>query len=202
MGAISLLQHFFVFVFIQCIYCDEIFESDLGEDMKIGLADGGYQSVKLKCGSDSMHVNLLTDEDFAGVIYTRGSFYDRDTSCFLDPGYRIGQRSFNMNFSLDDCKTKKNGEVYTNVLVLQHDKELIMPGDAAFSLECDFNKPRDITVSANLHNQPRSVISRISLTDADPGAKHKRAKRSTIESEDDAAEITPEKVKSMSKTEL
>jgi hypothetical protein len=35
-------------------------------------------------------------------------------------------------------------------VVVQHDDELIMPGDAAFTLECDFSRPRDITVSADL----------------------------------------------------
>jgi hypothetical protein len=41
--------------------------------------------------------------------------------------------------------------------VVQHDDELIMPGDAAFTLECDFSRPRDITVSADLETD-RSVL--------------------------------------------
>lgn len=65
------------------------------------------------------------------------------------------KRSFNMSFDLDKCQTKQKGKVYTNVLVLQHDKELIMPGDAAFTLECDFEKPREVTLQANLN---RSVL--------------------------------------------
>jgi len=44
----------------------------------------------------------------------------------------------------------QESEVYSNVVVVQHDDELIMPGDAAFTLECDFSRPRDVTVSADL----------------------------------------------------
>jgi len=44
----------------------------------------------------------------------------------------------------------QDSEVYSNVVVVQHDDELIMPGDAAFTVECDFSRPRDITVSADL----------------------------------------------------
>lgn len=40
--------------------------------------------------------------------------------------------------------------MYSNVLVVQYDKDLIMPGDAAFNLECDFSRPRDVTVNADL----------------------------------------------------
>ena len=44
----------------------------------------------------------------------------------------------------------QESEVYSNVVVVQHDDEIIMPGDAAFTLECDFSRPRDVTVSADL----------------------------------------------------
>jgi hypothetical protein len=44
----------------------------------------------------------------------------------------------------------QESDVYSNVVVVQHDDELIMPGDAAFTLECDFSRPRDVTVSADL----------------------------------------------------
>jgi hypothetical protein len=52
--------------------------------------------------------------------------------------------NFHISFHLQDS------DVYTNVVVVQHDDELIMPGDAAFTLECDFSRPRDVTVSADL----------------------------------------------------
>lgn len=136
--------------------------------MSIGVPDGGYKSVKLKCGSNSMHVDLETEDDFSGVIYTRGSFHNRESPCFLDPGHKRGQRSFSINFPLDRCKTLKvihifdifykfynlyfqqKGDVFSNVLVVQNDKDLILPGDAAFNLECDFRQPRNVTVNADL----------------------------------------------------
>lgn len=43
--------------------------------------------------------------------------------------------------------------------MLQHDKELIMPGDAAFNLECDFNKPRDIVVTADIQRYMLIIAS-------------------------------------------
>lgn len=45
------------------------------------------------------------------------------------------------------------GDKYRNILIIQHDDELVTPGDAAFILECDFSKPRDLAVSADL-NEP------------------------------------------------
>jgi len=39
--------------------------------------------------------------------------------------------------------------------VIQHDDELLTPGDAAFTLECDFSKPRDLTVTADLNGSKK-----------------------------------------------
>jgi hypothetical protein len=47
----------------------------------------------------------------------------------------------------------QESDVYSNVVVVQHDDELIMPGDAAFTLECDFSRPTNVTVSADLANR-------------------------------------------------
>lgn len=41
--------------------------------------------------------------------------------------------------------------MFSNVLVLQSDKDLIMPGDAAFKLECNFEELRNITVATQLN---------------------------------------------------
>jgi hypothetical protein len=70
----------------------------------------------------------------------------------------------------------QDSEVYSNVVVVQHDDELIMPGDAAFTLECDFSRPRDITVSANLEAD-RSVHlcegeSKAIIKGSDDSAQH------------------------------
>ncbi|KAJ3656082.1 hypothetical protein Zmor_015183 [Zophobas morio] len=194
----KLVTLFVLMVQLSGIVCDKkdgIFQTDIGNQMTIGLSDEGYKSVQLKCGSNSMVVKLETEEDFEGVIYTRGSFSDKKSSCFLDPGYRKGQRSFSIKFPLDECNTHKKGEIYSNTLVLQHDKELIMPGDAAFHLECDYSKPRDVTVNADLQKD-NSVVSRISLTDADPSFKEKRRnKRTTAENISDTVILTQDFLK-------
>lgn len=151
--------------------------------MEIGLSHKGYKTVELKCGAETMVVNLETDDEFLGVIYTRGSFYDKNSPCFYDTGNRRGQKSFELRIPFDSCHTKQvrrccskefdfqwnnyffyartasyifyepvlqGDSIYSNILILQHDKELIMPGDAAFHLECDFSKPRDVIVTADL----------------------------------------------------
>lgn len=60
-----------------------------------------------------------------------------------------------MKFALDQCQTIKDGDVYSNVVVLQHDPDLVTPGDSAFALECDFRKPRSLTVGANFQARER-----------------------------------------------
>jgi hypothetical protein len=71
--------------------------------MEIGVANSGYRRVQLRCGADYMQVDVETDQDFGGVIYTRGSYHNRKPPCFLDP--RAG-RSFSLKFPLSQCQTK------------------------------------------------------------------------------------------------
>lgn len=47
------------------------------------------------------------------------------------------------------------GNLYKNVIVVQHDPDLVTPGDSAFELECDFRKSRSLEVSANLQARER-----------------------------------------------
>ncbi|XP_018569272.1 cuticlin-1 [Anoplophora glabripennis] len=144
---IALLWYKFPLV---CMDSNDIFRQDIGDKMEIGLSDKGYKTVELNCGSESMVVNLETDDEFLGVVYTRGSFYDKKPPCFSETGDKRWQTSFKMKIPFDSCNTKQENNIYSNVLILQHDKELILPGDAAFNLECDFSKPRDVIVTADL----------------------------------------------------
>ncbi|GLH09632.1 Uncharacterized protein GBIM_14689, partial [Gryllus bimaculatus] len=67
----------------------------------------------------------------------------------------------------------QEADTYSNVVVVQADEELVMPGDAAFALQCDFSRPRDVTVGADLSassDRTGAVWSRISLVEADPAA--------------------------------
>jgi hypothetical protein len=57
-----------MFIFFSIL---EIWEQDLGDSFKIDASTEGLQKVNLKCGSDHMYVELETQDDFAGVMYTR-----------------------------------------------------------------------------------------------------------------------------------
>ncbi|XP_017877226.1 uncharacterized protein LOC108623313 isoform X2 [Ceratina calcarata] len=137
---------------------EEIWEHDLSTDMQIGASTEGYERVGLNCEEDRMIVQVETSKDFSGVIYTQGSFHSRQLPCFIDPD-RGG--NFTLTIPFNKCGIKKEGDRYKNILVLQHDDELIIPGDAAFVLECE---------SQLKSNQvEREIKSSISLVDADPG---------------------------------
>ncbi|XP_050454569.1 uncharacterized protein LOC126853127 isoform X1 [Cataglyphis hispanica] len=180
-------------------YAEEIWQQDLSKDMQIGASTEGYDRVGLRCGAEKMTVELRTTEDFSGVIYTQGNFYSREPSCFLDP---VRGRSFTMSIPLNKCDTERNGEKYSNVVVIQHDDELLTPGDAAFTLECDFSKPRDLTVTANLNgNKKRYTRSSIALVDADPG-RDRRKRAAYVESYDDEVVFMPQKAYRKTNDEL
>lgn len=163
-----------------------------------------------------MQIELVTKEEFTGVIYTRGSFYKQKAPCFMEGR---GARSLTMKFPLGQCQTLQEGDVFSNVVVVQHDPELVTTGDAAFQVECDFRKPRSITVNADLqakdarwvyllrihHKQSTNTQktfstklraaygSRITLTSPDPSAvaTHKRSKRDTVQSDTNEVTFVP-----------
>uniref|UniRef100_A0ABK8F479 ZP domain-containing protein n=2 Tax=Anopheles gambiae TaxID=7165 RepID=A0ABK8F479_ANOGA len=152
---------------------ESLFEQDLGDQFKIDASTQGLQKVNLRCGADSMRIELKTEEDFQGVMYTRGSYYKQTEPCFVKPE-RAG-RTLEMKFNLDQCQTVNNGEVYSNIVVVQHDPDIVTPGDAAFAVECDFRKPRGVTVSSEIQardseEETPTPSSRITLTSPDPSA--------------------------------
>lgn len=101
-----------------------------------------------------MFVNLETEDEFTGVMYTRGSFYDQKEPCFVQSKSR-GARSLTMRFPFDGCNTKTNGETFTNTIVVQHDPDLVTPGDAAFEVSCDFRKSRSLNVETKYEARDR-----------------------------------------------
>lgn len=124
----------------------DVWEQDLTNKFSIDASTEGLQKVQLKCGADSMQIELQTKEDFTGVMYTRGSFYKHKAPCFMEGR---GARSLTMKFPLGQCQTLQDGDLFSNVIVVQHDPELVTTGDSAFQVECDFRKPRSITVGAD-----------------------------------------------------
>lgn len=115
----------------------------------------GIKNVHLKCGSNSMFVQLETEKDFTGVMYTKGSFYDQAEPCFVKPKRQRGSNSLIMRFPFEECHTQQDGDVFTNTVIVQHDPELVTPGDAAFSLLCDFRTPRSLNVEAHYDARAR-----------------------------------------------
>ncbi|XP_001359475.1 uncharacterized protein LOC6591871 isoform X1 [Drosophila persimilis] len=169
----------------------EIWEQDLSDTFKIEGSDQGIQKVNLKCGSNSMNVMLETEKPFTGVMYTRGSFYKQTAPCFMKPTANQGARSLEMNFQLDQCQTLKDGDLYTNIVVIQNDPELITPGDSAFSLECDFRQPRSLDVEASMQARDRVATgSKITLTSPDPAAPTEHLHNSVV-SNSDSVEYIP-----------
>ncbi|KAL7039442.1 hypothetical protein ACKWTF_009910 [Chironomus riparius] len=126
---------------------EDVWEEDLSNKFHIDASTEGIQNVQLKCGADSMQIELLTKEEFTGVMYTRGSFYKQKEPCFIKP--ERGARAVKMNFNFNQCQTLKEGDVFSNIVVIQHDPELVTTGDSAFQLECDFRRPRSLTVGAD-----------------------------------------------------
>ncbi|XP_017105016.2 uncharacterized protein [Drosophila bipectinata] len=169
----------------------EIWEQDLSDTFKIEGSDQGIQKVNLKCGANSMNVVLETEKPFTGVMYTRGSFYKQTPPCFMKPTVNQGSRSLEMNFQLDQCQTLKDGDLYTNIVVIQNDPELITPGDSAFSLECDFRQPRSLDVEASMQARDRVATgSKITLTSPDPAAPTEHLHNSVV-SNSDSVEYIP-----------
>lgn len=84
---------------------EQLWQQDLGDSFRIDASTEGLQKVHLKCGADSMHVFLETEEDFTGVLYTKGSFYKQSEPCFRKPVAGKAARSLSMKFALDECLT-------------------------------------------------------------------------------------------------
>lgn len=98
-----------------------------------------------------MEIELVTEENFNGILYTRGSYHKQTKPCFVKQNLKKGSKTIAMKFNFDQCQTlNDNDQVYTNVVIVQHDEELVTPGDTAFTVECDFRKPRSITIGAEL----------------------------------------------------
>ncbi|XP_055377485.1 uncharacterized protein LOC129609539 [Condylostylus longicornis] len=171
----------------------DIWEKDLTDSFKLDGSDQGIQRVNLKCGAESMHVTLETEKEFTGVMYTRGSFYKKVEPCFTKPITSRGSRSLEMKFNFDQCQTLKDGDVFSNIVVIQNDPELITPGDAAFSLECDFRRPRNLQVQSEFQAKDRTVYgSRITFASPDPSEiKNEMDKYPTVHNNTDTVTYVP-----------
>ena len=58
----------------------EVWEKDMSNEVYIEASSEGFVSVQLTCGKKRMVVEVEMEEDFDGVIYTRGSFMSKYVS--------------------------------------------------------------------------------------------------------------------------
>ena len=55
----------------------ETWEKDMSDEIYIEAIHEGFESVNLSCGNKRMVVEVKMEEDFDGIIYTRGSFMSK-----------------------------------------------------------------------------------------------------------------------------
>ncbi|KAK3891654.1 hypothetical protein Pcinc_004465, partial [Petrolisthes cinctipes] len=160
-------------------------KKDLTNEINIGIRDSGYSRVVLDCEDEHMAFVVTLEEEFEGVVYTRGSFHSRRGPCFLDAS---GGKQFALKFGYKDCGTKYN-EVegaHVNTVVVQHDDDLIFPGDLAFDLKCHDTFKVNTTMS--------SIKSSISMVDPDPSSKSSSKDEVVAKSSSSVVTLTPKRL--------
>lgn len=136
--------------------------SDLSS-LKIGVSHEGFGRAVVDCGDREVAFVISMDEEFHGVLYTRGNFHAKNTACYRNAE---GGKDFALKFGYEDCGMKYDDVSggYSTTVIVQHDDDLIFPGDLAFALFC---RREQQTESSDEDNVERS---RITLVDADPAA--------------------------------
>ena len=61
----------------QIVVRAETWEKDMSDEIYIESSHEGFSSVQLSCGKKRMVVEVKMDDDFDGIIYTRGSFISK-----------------------------------------------------------------------------------------------------------------------------
>ena len=124
-----------------------------------------------------MIVEVLMEEPFEGIFYTRGSYKSGKPPCYFDA---TGDESAKLEIPLDKCKNKrdKEGSGVSNTVIVQHDDYLIYPGDTAFEIACD------------------GARASIGLADPDPSATEMpKHRKSTVTSEEGEVTFTPDDIR-------
>ena len=169
----------------------ETWEKDMSEEIYIEASSEGFTEVKLTCGAKRMVVEVNMEDDFDGIIYTRGSFMSKPKGCFYDAE---DGTSHTLKIPFDKCDVKKDEDGFlSQVIVVQHDDWLIFPGDLAFSLHCKRGEAEG------------SSVARIGLSDPDPSSAGKnlpKHKRSTVESKSGKVVFTPDDIRPRKKKKI
>ena len=76
--------------------------------LTIGVSYEGFSRAVVDCGRDQAAFVISMDEEFHGVVYTRGSYSNKNTACFRDAK---GTKDFALKFPYDDCGMKLVSDV-------------------------------------------------------------------------------------------
>ena len=55
----------------------DLWEKDMSDEIYIEASNEGFTNINLSCGNKRMVVEVKMEEDFDGIIYTRGSFMSK-----------------------------------------------------------------------------------------------------------------------------
>ena len=134
---------------------EELWKKDMTDEVYIEASVEGLKELHLECTKTQMKVKIeLGDhvEGFDGVVYTRGSYQMGKRPCFYD-AQGHDDEELSLQWTFNQCKTKKEDQKKSNVIIIQQDDMLIYPGDMAFELICEGD------------------LATIGIADPDPGAK-------------------------------
>lgn len=71
--------------------------------LTIGVSYEGFTKAVVDCGVADAAFVIGMEDSFQGVVYTRGSFHQKNTACFRDAK---GGKDFALKFAYDDCGMK------------------------------------------------------------------------------------------------
>lgn len=77
-------------------------KSDLSS-LKIGVSHKGFDRAVVDCGDSEVAFIISMDEEFHGVLYTRGNYHAKNSACFRNAE---GGKDFALKFAYDDCGFK------------------------------------------------------------------------------------------------
>ncbi|XP_018007638.1 uncharacterized protein LOC108665399 [Hyalella azteca] len=171
----------------------ETWRSDLSDAIQIGVSSEGFSRAVVDCGDQEMAFVISLDEEFDGVLYTRGSFSSKNTNCFRKAN---GGKDFALKFSYNECGVKFDAAAGgdTTTVIVQFDDDLIFPGDLAFAIICNRTAPR--LDDDNDEESDLPMRSRITLVAADPGAQETGSAAVTSSSTSQVATLYPPEPKS------
>ncbi|XP_025834771.1 uncharacterized protein LOC112905824 [Agrilus planipennis] len=134
------LTHIFAFIFVFGAI------SSMNEENAINF------KLSLNCSNELMRISIKPTQEFHGFIYTKGNFKNKEKKCFVDAEKHPKNKTYELEIPVHDCKTKKSGKLFSNTVIVQHDRDFITSKDVAFKLICDLQKKHTLNLKTKLKN--------------------------------------------------